>query len=88
MNQRSEILSQSELDALKRREAREKKPLREWTAEERREAFHEGREAARRKTESGVLDEWDLCDECHEYRRERGSFWCRECIDRGRQFAD
>src|SRR5215469_16575022 len=35
MNQRSETLSQPELEAHKRREARERKPVREWTAEER-----------------------------------------------------
>lgn len=88
MNQRSETLSQSELEARKRREARERKPVREWTAEERREAFREGREAERHKAEAGVVNEWDLCDECHEYKRERGSFFCRHCIDRGRQYAD
>jgi hypothetical protein len=88
MKSRNKALSQSEIEAQKRREAREKKPTREWTPEERREAFREGQEAARRKAESGVVDEWDLCDECHEHKRERGSFWCGECIDRGRQYAD
>src|SRR5215472_14289525 len=61
-----ETLSQPELEARKRREARESKPAREWTAEERREAFRKAREAERRKAEASVLDEWDLCDECHE----------------------
>jgi len=61
-----ETLSQPELEARKRREARERKPAREWTAEERREAFRKAREAERHKAEAGVLDEWDLCDECHE----------------------
>jgi len=88
MNQRSEILSQSELEARKRREAREKKPTREWTPAERREAFRLGREAERKRAEAGVVNEWDLCEECHEYKREPRSFLCRQCIDRSRQYAD
>ena len=70
MNSPNKGLSQSEIEAQKRREAREKKPTREWTAEERCEAFREGRETARRKAEAGVVDEWELCDECHENKRE------------------
>ena len=88
MNSPNKVLSQSEIEAQKRRKAREKKPVREWAAAERREAFLEGREAERKRAEAGVVDEWDLCDECHEYKRERGSFFCRHCIDRSRQYAD
>jgi|SRR5215471_1653239 len=68
MNQRSETLSQPELEARKRREARERKPVREWTEEERREAFRKAREAEHHKAEARFLDEWDLCDECQENR--------------------
>jgi hypothetical protein len=88
MNTRNKTLSQSEIEAQKRRDEREKKPVREWTPAERREAFREGQEAARQRAEAGVVDEWDLCDECHEYRRERGSFFCKHCIERGNQYAD
>jgi hypothetical protein len=88
MNSLNKVLSQSEIEAQKRREAREKKPVREWTAAERREAFLEGREAERKRAEAGVVDDWHLCDECHENKRERGSFFCRYCIHRGRQYAD
>ncbi len=88
MNSRSKALSQSEIEAQKRREAREKKPVREWTAAERREAFTELRIARRHKADAGVLDEWELCEECHENRRERGTRWCRACIEQMRQYAD
>jgi hypothetical protein len=49
MNSHSKTLSTSEIEAQKRREEREKKPVREWTAAERREAFHEAREAERQR---------------------------------------
>jgi hypothetical protein len=88
MNSPSKAVPQSEIEAQQRREAREKKPTREWTAAERREAFLEAREAERKRAEAGVVDQWDLCDECHEYKRERGSSFCRHCIERGRQYAD
>jgi hypothetical protein len=88
MNSKSNTVSQTEVEAQQRREAREKKPTREWTPAERREAFLEARNAEHQKAEAGVVNEWDLCDECHEYKRERGSFFCRHCIDRGRQYAD
>lgn len=84
----SKALSQSEIEAQKRREARAKKPVREWTATERREAFREAREAERKGAEAGVVNDWELCEECHENKRERGSFFCRQCIERGRQYAD
>jgi hypothetical protein len=88
MNSPNKVLSQAEIEAQKRRKAREKKPTREWTVAERREAFREGREAERKRAEAGVVNEWDLCDECHENKRERGSSFCRQCIDRGSQCAD
>ena len=62
MNSNNKALSQSEVEARQRREAREKKPVREWTAAERREAFLELRIARRHKAEAGVLDEWELCE--------------------------
>jgi hypothetical protein len=88
MNSDNKALSQSEVEARQRREAREKKPVREWTAAERREAFLELRIAGRHKAEAGVLDEWELCEECHENRRERGTRWCQACIEQMRQYAD
>ena len=87
-NSHSKVVPRSEIEAQKRREAREKKPTREWTAAERREAFLEAREAERKSAEAGVADESEMCDECHEYKRERGSSFCRPCIERGRQYAD
>jgi hypothetical protein len=88
MNSRSTAISQSDAETRQRREARERKPVREWTAEERREAFLELRIARRHKAEAGVLDEWELCEECHENRRERGTRWCQPCIEQVRQYAD
>src|SRR5215813_616681 len=88
MNSHSKALLQSEIEVQSRREARAKKPTREWTAAERREAFTEAREAESKNAETGVVNEWDLCDECHDYKRERGSPFCCHCIDRGRQCAD
>jgi hypothetical protein len=88
MNSPRKTLPQTDIEAQKRREAREKKPTRDWTAAERREAFLEGREAERKGAEAGVVDERELCDECHEYKRERDSSFCRHCIERGRQYAD
>ena len=88
MNSNNKALSQSEVEARQRREAREKKPVREWTAAERREAFLELRIARRHKAEAGVLDEWELCETCHENRRERGTRSCQACIEQMRQYAD
>jgi hypothetical protein len=88
MNSNNKALSQSEVEARQRREAREKKPVREWTAAERREAFLELRIARRHKAEAGVLDEWELCETCHENRRERGRRSCQACIEQMRQYAD
>jgi len=88
MNSNNKALSQSEVEARQRREAREKKPVREWTAAERREAFLELRIARRHKAKAGVLDEWELCEECHENRCERGTRWCQACIDQMRQYPD
>jgi len=88
MNSHNKMVPRSEIEAQKRREARENKLVLEWTTEERQEAFREARNAEHKKAEADVLNEWDLCDECHEYKRERGSSFCRQCIDRGRQYAD
>jgi formamidopyrimidine-DNA glycosylase len=88
MNSPGKALSRSEIEAQSRREAREKKPTRQWTVAERREAFSEARNTEHKNAESVVVKESDLCDECHENTRERGTFWCRQCIDRGRQYAD
>jgi hypothetical protein len=87
MNSRNKTLSQSEIEAQERREEREKKPVREWTAAERREAFREAREAERQRANAGIFNEWDLRGECHEYRRERGRFFCKHCIQL-REYAD
>ena len=88
MNSRSTAISQSDAETRQRREERERKPVREWTAVERREAFLELRIARRQKAEAGVLDEWELCEECHENRRERGTRSCQACIEEMRQYAD
>ena len=86
MNSNNNARSQSEVEARQRREAREKKPVREWTAAERREAFLELRIAP--QLCDAVLDEWELCDTCHENRRERGKRSCQACIEQMRQYAD
>jgi len=88
MNSRSAAISQSDAATRQRREAREKTPVREWTAAQRCEAFRELRIAGRHKAEAGVLDEWELCEECHENRRERGTRSCQACIEEMRQYAD
>ena len=88
MNRTKRVLSQVDADARRRREARESKPVREWTAEERREAFLEARRVERQKAEAGVLDEWELCEACHDHQHERGFLWCKHCMEQMRQFAD
>jgi uncharacterized paraquat-inducible protein A len=88
MNRHDTSLSQSEADAHRRREARESKPVREWTAEERCEAFREARTIERERAEAGIVDEWRLCETCHEYEHERGLRWCKRCIEQMRQYED
>lgn len=88
MNRPNKVPTQSDVDARKRREVRESKPVREWTVEERREAFLEGRRIERERAEAGIVDEWQLCETCHEYEHERGLRWCKKCIEQMRQYAD
>jgi hypothetical protein len=73
-------------DARKRREIRESKPTREWTAEERREAFLEARRLEKEREEAGIVEERELCEGCHEYQCEGGSSWCKRCIEEARQY--
>ena len=73
-------------DARKRQEIRNSKPAREWTAEERREAFREARRIEAERAEAGIAEEWVLCEECHEYKRERGFSLCQKCIKRIQQY--
>jgi hypothetical protein len=60
MNSPTKTLPQTDIEAEKRREARAKKPTRDWTVAERREAFLEAREAERKGHEAAVADEEDL----------------------------
>jgi len=64
--------TQPDGNARKRREIRECKPVREWTAAERCEAFREARRLEREKAESGVVDEWE-CQDCPEKQLRAGS---------------
>jgi hypothetical protein len=88
MNIRSKALSQPDADARQRREARESKPVREWTVEERREAFTEARRIEREKSEAGIMDEVELCESCWDNPRAAHSFWCTRCIEGARQYLD
>jgi hypothetical protein len=81
-------MSQSDADARKRREIREGKPVREWTAEERREAFLEGRRIECERAEAGIVEEWELCEACHESKQDRGFSLCKNCIEDIRQYED
>jgi hypothetical protein len=88
MDKSNGVPTQSDAEARKRRELRERKPTREWTTEERREAFREGQWEEHQKAEAGVVDEWELCETCGDERRERGSWFCRRCIDEMVQYND
>jgi hypothetical protein len=88
MDRSNRVSTQSDADARKRRELRESKPTREWTPEERREAFIEGQREERQKDEAGVVDEWDVCETCRDEKRERGSLWCTHCIADMDQYKD
>ena len=88
MDRSNKVPTQSDADARRRREVRESKPTREWTVDERREAFLEARRLERQKAEAGVVDEWELCETCGDERRERGSWWCKRCFEEMRQYAD
>ena len=88
MDRPNEILTQTDADALKRREAREIKPVREWTVAERCEAFNEVRRIERERAEAGIVDEWELWETCHDYKRERGLSSCNGCIEQMRRYED
>jgi hypothetical protein len=88
MNRPNTTLSQSDADAQKRREARERRPVREWTMAERCEAFTEARKIERELAEAGILEESDLCEDCHAYKPERGYRCCKKCIEQRRQYED
>jgi hypothetical protein len=57
--------TQPDAGARKRREIRESKPVREWTAAERRETFGEARRIEQERAEAGIPEEWELCEDCH-----------------------
>jgi hypothetical protein len=80
------VLTRSDAEARKRREVRESKPVREWTAEERCEAFREARRIERERAEAGIVEEWELCETCHDYKHEQGLLWCKRCIEQMRQY--
>jgi hypothetical protein len=48
---------QPDADARKRREARNSKPVREWTAEERCEAFREAQRIETERVEAGIVED-------------------------------
>jgi hypothetical protein len=81
---RNATFTKSDADAHKRREIRDSKPTREWTAEERCEAFREMRLDQKRRAEAGVLAD-QLCEICHEYADERGLCWCTRRIGERRK---
>lgn len=87
MDRSSEVFAQA-ADAEKRREARERKPVREWSAEERRAAFKEARRTEVERAEAGIVEKWQLCEDCHDYKTERGFRWCTKCIEQRRQWED
>jgi hypothetical protein len=80
--------TQPDADARKRREIRESKPVREWTSAERREAFLEARRIERERAEAGIVEEWELCEDCHKYKCERRFGLCKRCIDEVRQYEE
>jgi hypothetical protein len=80
--------TQPDANARKRREIRESKPVREWTAEERCEAFLEARRIERESTEAGIVEEWELCESCHDYGCERGFSLCKRCIEETRRYEE
>jgi hypothetical protein len=80
--------TQPDADARKRRGIRESKPVREWTAAERCEAFREARRIERKRAEAGIVEEWELCEDCRESKCERGFSLCKGCIDEIRQYED
>ena len=69
--------TQPDADARKRREIRESKPVREWTVEERRETFREARRIEQERAEAGIVEKWELCEDCHENVCEQGFRLCK-----------
>ncbi|MFZ0732196.1 MAG: hypothetical protein WAM79_07725 [Candidatus Sulfotelmatobacter sp.] len=88
MNTHDKVLLQSDSVGRRRREVRESKPVWEWTAEERSEAFREARRIERERAEAGIVEEWELCETCHDNKRERDLLWCKRCIEQMRQYED
>lgn len=80
--------TQLDADARKRREIRNSKPVSEWTAAERREAFGEARRMERERAEAGIVEDWELCEDCHESKCEAGFNCCKKCIDEIRQYEE
>jgi len=80
--------TQPDADARKRREIRESTPVREWTAAERCEAFREARCIEAQRAEAGIVEEWELCETCHDNKHERGLLWCKRCIEEMRQYEE
>ena len=78
--------TQPAADSRKRREIRESKPVREWTSAERREVFLEARRIERERAEAGIVEEWELCEDCQKSKCERGFSLCKGCIDEIRQY--
>ena len=81
-------LSPVDADARKRRELRESKLVREWSSEERCEAFREARRVEVERAGAGVVEHWELCEDCHEYKCERGFSSCKKCLEQMRRYAN
>jgi hypothetical protein len=62
--------------------------VREWTVEERREAFREARRIEQQRAEAGIPEEWELCEDCRESKCERSFSLCKGCIDEIRQYEE
>ena len=88
MNRPNKLLTQSDADTRKRREVRTSKPVREWTTEERREAFREARRIESERAEAGIVEEWELCEDCRENTCERGFSWCKKCTEERRKLEE
>jgi hypothetical protein len=80
--------TQPEADALQRKKIRDSKPVREWAAAERREAFLDARRIERERAEAGIVEDWELCENCRKSKCERGFSLCKGCIDEIRQFEE
>jgi hypothetical protein len=85
---RNTTSTQPDADPRKRREIRESKPVREWTAAERREVFLEARRIEQERADSGIVEDWELCEDCHENNCEGSLCLCKRCIDEIRQYEE